>query len=158
MSNQLNIPQVESNEGIETSQRWSRGWEAPGLNLKCHSKGSFVNVLFHFFFTFGELWGSSWWDFECRLMRKNFDVNYFSIKLQHNKMWKKWRGLNTSWMRCTSLKINEPTPEATMQAQTMTVPQPCFIDEFVCFGSWSKPFFLHTLASPLEVNLDLVST
>ena len=36
-----------------------------------------------------------------RLMRGKKILKHFSIRLQHNKMWKRWRGLNTFWMHCT---------------------------------------------------------
>ena len=37
MSNQLNLPQVDSNQVVETSQGW---WMETGCNIESHSKGS----------------------------------------------------------------------------------------------------------------------
>ena len=69
-----------------------------------------------------------------------------------------------SWFT-SSIKIIEPTPEAAMQAQAMTLPPLYFTDNFVCFGSWADPFasFSHTFQSDghcitlVEVNLGLIS-
>ena len=38
MSNQLNLPQVDSSEVVETSQGWKQ--DAPELNFKSPNKGS----------------------------------------------------------------------------------------------------------------------
>jgi hypothetical protein len=40
MSNQLHLPQVDSNEVGETSQGWSMEKDAPELNFESHRKGS----------------------------------------------------------------------------------------------------------------------
>ena len=40
MSNQFNLPQVNSNQGVETSERWSREMGGIWPNFNCHSKGS----------------------------------------------------------------------------------------------------------------------
>ncbi len=51
MSNELNLPQVDSNQGVEKSI-YQKKWEAPELNFKCPSKGSeylcqyFLNALY----------------------------------------------------------------------------------------------------------------
>ncbi len=39
MSNQLNVPQVDSNKVLEASQGWSVEQDAPELNFECHGKG-----------------------------------------------------------------------------------------------------------------------
>ena len=50
MANQLNLPQLDSNQVLETSEGWWRQ-DAPELNFECHSQRSenFVNVMFQFF-------------------------------------------------------------------------------------------------------------
>ena len=41
----------------------------------------------------------SLWVIQCRLMREKINVNYFNKRLQHDKMWKMWRGPTTLWIR-----------------------------------------------------------
>ena len=46
LSNQLNLPQVDSNQVVETSQGWSMETGCTELNFKSHSKGSEFCILF----------------------------------------------------------------------------------------------------------------
>ncbi len=49
------------------------------------------------------------WCVECRLMwgkKKKSNLKQFNIRQQHNKMWKKWRGMNTFARHCIYIYIS----------------------------------------------------
>ncbi len=65
---------------------------------------TYFTVIFN---TFTKLWkfcfALSVWCMECRLMwGKKSNLKQFNIRQQHNKMWKKWRGMNTFARHCIS--------------------------------------------------------
>lgn len=93
MSNQRNLPLVESNQVSKSSDQWNQDTPEQYLRMCDLLRFLFLFLInlqtsektFHIFIM----------GVVCRIFKEKWILNHFGIRLQHKKMWKQWSTVNT---------------------------------------------------------------
>ncbi len=87
ISNQLNLPQVDSNQVVETTGcPWAQFWILMYMWF-CFRFFFYIYICKDFKQTSFTL---SLWGIVCRILRKKKNLIHFWLRLKHYKMWKRW--------------------------------------------------------------------